>query len=65
MPAKPHAKLYIEYRVEFPTDSNGDIIHEMAEDVKDKLYDIFGDESEIKCIDVSYDVVMFVPESVQ
>jgi divalent metal cation (Fe/Co/Zn/Cd) transporter len=59
-------RLYIEYRVELDPQTNQDLVHDIAEAVKDKLYDTFETDSEIHAEfkDVTYEVVMVVEPEV-
>ena len=52
------SKLYIEYRVYLPENSNQELVHEIAEIYKDQLYDDFvKEECGISCTDVTYEVI--------
>jgi len=53
------SRLYVIFKVEFPSDSNGDTISEMAEQLKDMLYEeLSGEVAEIPCINVTYEKVV-------
>jgi len=58
-------KLYIEYRVYFDPSTNQELLSEVAEAVKDKLYDMFDDEdTPVPSLhDVTYELVMEIPPS--
>ena len=58
------ARLFVQYLVEFPTDSNPDTISDIAEQLKDMLYDeLEPDVAEIPCIDVTYEKIMVIEKS--
>lgn len=55
------SRLFLELRIEFPADMSQDHLSEVAEQLKDMMYDeLSAENAEVPCIDVTYEKVMIL-----